>query len=328
MNQSKKLEEKIFHIQSVSDFNELALEIFQFQYKNVKIYHEFVCHLGINGSQIDHWKNIPFLPISFFKTHKVLSAGLKEETIFTSSGTAGAETSSHFVADLSLYEKSFLQGFKCFYGKPSNYRVMALLPSYLERKGSSLVYMADKLIQLSKDEQSGFYLSNLEELVQTLKNPTSKPILLFWVSFALLDLVQYEIPEVSNLIVMETGGMKGRRQEIIKEEFHKMLKIGFKVNSIHSEYGMTELLSQAYSDGQGLFKTPPWMKILIRDINDPLTSLGNGKSGGINIIDLANLYSCSFIATSDLGKKTDEDTFEVLGRFDHSDIRGCNLMYD
>lgn len=328
MNQTKLLENKIFHIQSVSEFNDVALEIFQFQYKNINVYREFINYLGVTISSIDHWSKIPFLPISFFKSHKVLCKDRKEQAIFASSGTTGGECSQHFVGDLLLYEKSFLNGFEYFYGKATEFRILALLPSYLERQGSSLVYMAEKLIQLSADKQSGFYLNNLDDLLQTLKIPTSKKTILLGVSFALLDLAQHKIPDISSLIVMETGGMKGRRQEIIKEEFHGILKKGFKVNSIHSEYGMTELLSQAYSVGEGLFKTPPWMKILIRDINDPLTIIEDGKSGGINIIDLANLYSCSFISTSDLGKKSDEDTFEVLGRFDHSDIRGCNLMYD
>ena len=328
MNRFNKLEDQIFCIQSVSEFNDIALEIFQFQYESIEVYQEFIDKQGIRISDIDNWEKIPFLPISFFKTHKILCKGKKEQQVFSSSGTTGSEVSRHFVADLSLYENSFIQGFQKFYGDPTDYRILALLPSYLEREGSSLVYMAEKLIQLSNNEQSGFYLDNFEDLIKTLTEKSNKKTILLGVSFALLDLAKKQIPKIQNLIIMETGGMKGRRKEMIREELHAIQKNRFQVPAIHSEYGMTELLSQAYSSGDGLFQTPPWMKIMIRDINDPKTIIGNNKSGGINIIDLANLYSCSFIATNDLGKKFDNDTFEVLGRFDNSDIRGCNLMYD
>jgi hypothetical protein len=234
--------------------------------------------------------------------------------------------SKHYVADLSLYEKSFLAGFNLFYGNPEQFIILALLPSYLERKDSSLVFMAEKLIKLSKHSSSGFYLQNYRALVEMLSGSSGQKVFLIGVTYALLELAEkFRIPDI-NGIVMETGGMKGRRKEIIREELHTILRQGFHVAKIHSEYGMTELLSQAYSKGNGIFKTPPWMKVLIRDTNDPKSLLGDHRTGGINIIDLANIYSCSFIATQDLGKTHTDGSFEVLGRFDNSDIRGCNLM--
>jgi phenylacetate-coenzyme A ligase PaaK-like adenylate-forming protein len=249
-------------------------------------------------------------------------------TIFTSSGTTGQSTSKHYVTDIELYKKSYLKGFEYFYGSISDYCILALLPSYLERKGSSLIYMIDDLIKKSNHPESGFYLYQIDVLAEKLKKLDSKgeKVLLIGVSFALLDLVEKHQLQLKNTVVMETGGMKGRRKELIREELHGALKKGFGVERIHSEYGMTELLSQAYSHGNGIFKTPPWMKILIRDTEDPLTFLPYGKSGGINVVDLANMNSCSFIATQDLGKKYADESFEILGRFDHSDIRGCNLM--
>lgn len=250
------------------------------------------------------------------------------EKSFSSSGTTGSVTSKHLVTDLSIYEESYLKGFQHFYGNVEDYVILALLPSYLERDGSSLIYMVDDLIQKSKHPESGFYLDNLKDLSETLNKleAEKQKTLLIGVSFALLDVVEQFQFNLKHTIVMETGGMKGRRKEIIRQELHDRLKAGFGVNQIHSEYGMTELLSQAYSKGNGLFECPPWMKIIARDTEDALTLLPPSKTGGINIIDLANINSCAFIATQDLGKTYENNLFEIIGRFDNSDIRGCNLM--
>tara|TARA_R110002049_G_scaffold96209_1_gene235789 strand:- start:2052 stop:3026 length:975 start_codon:yes stop_codon:yes gene_type:complete len=321
------LEKDIFSITSEEDFEALALKIFRFQHENVKVYREFCDLLKIDPSKINNSANIPFLPIQFFKSHKVILKGLSEETIFTSSGTTGSITSKHFVANLPLYERSFSQAFKENYGDPSEVVILALLPSYLEREGSSLIYMVDWLIKKSNNPHSGFYLHDTDALIEKLRFLESQKIktVLVGVSYALLDLIEKQPFQLENTIVMETGGMKGKRKELVKEELHEILKKGFGVSEIHSEYGMTELLSQAYSHSKGIFTTPPWMKVLIRDPEDALT-LVTAKTGGINVIDLANLYSCSFIATQDLGKKYSDNSFEILGRFDTSDIRGCNLM--
>ena len=250
------------------------------------------------------------------------------QAIFTSSGTTGSITSRHLVTDVSLYEQSYRQAFSQFYGNIEDYTVLALLPSYLERQGSSLIHMVEDLIQLSNNSNSGFYLNDYDALVSKLleQERDNKNVLLIGVTFALLDLIEKQNFKLENTIIMETGGMKGRRKEMIREELHEILTKGFGVKSIHSEYGMTELLSQAYSLGNGIFECPSWMQIHIRDTEDALTYISNGKTGGINVIDLANINSCSFIATQDLGKKYDNGSFEVLGRFDNSDIRGCNLM--
>ena len=318
----------LFNLHSNHEFEKMALEIFQFQAKNNFVYREFLSHLHIDIQSIDKVEAIPFLPIQFFKSHKVVSLKETVQRIFLSSGTTGNEQSKHFVTDLSVYEESFTKGFEYFYGAIEDYTVLALLPSYLERDGSSLIYMVNDFIQKSKKEKSGFYLNNLEELTKNLVDldKNNEKVLLIGVSFALLDLVEKHKFNLNNTIVMETGGMKGRRKELIREELHQILREGFGVENIHSEYGMTELLSQAYSKGNGIFECAPWMKILTRDTEDALTVLPEGKSGGINIIDLANVNSCSFIATQDLGKTYPNGTFEVLGRFDNSDIRGCNLM--
>jgi len=322
---SLQIHKDIFEIQTEQEFNDISLQIFRYQYEHNKIYQQFVNYLGVNINNIDHFKKIPFLPIEFFKSHKVYSSNSKPQTEFHSSGTTGSLTSKHFVADLNIYEESFTKGFELFYENPRDMRILALLPSYLEQGNSSLVYMVDHLIKQSQFPESGFYLNHSDKLAKIL-NEKNTPTILLGVTYALLDLVEkYEINN-PNLIVMETGGMKGRRKEMIREDLHKTLTKHFNVNSIHSEYGMTELLSQAYSKGEGKFNTPPWMKVLIRDTNDPLSLLGNNKTGGINVIDLANIYSCSFIATQDLGKLHHDNSFEVLGRFDTSDIRGCNLM--
>ncbi|MBE0423196.1 MAG: acyl transferase [Lutibacter sp.] len=318
----------IFNLHNNQEFEKMALEIFQFQAKNNLVYKEFLTHLHIDIQSIDKVSKIPFLPIQFFKSHKVVSSKETVQRVFLSSGTTGNEQSKHFVTDLSIYEESFTKGFAHFYGAIEDYTVLALLPSYLERDGSSLIYMVNDFIRKSKKKKSGFYLNNLEELAKNLVelDKMNEKVLLIGVSFALLDLVEKHKFHLNNTIVMETGGMKGRRKELIREDLHKILQEGFGVENIHSEYGMTELLSQAYSKGNGIFECPPWMKILTRDTEDALTVLPEGKSGGINIIDLANVNSCSFIATQDLGKTYENGIFEVLGRFDNSDVRGCNLM--
>ncbi|MBR9855107.1 MAG: acyl transferase [Algicola sp.] len=319
---------RIFSISNANDFDRVALDVFKFQYGNNKVYQQFCNHLNKTPKTVSQTQDIPFLPISFFKTHPIVSTEKEAKTIFTSSGTTKTTTSKHYVPDIGLYKKSFLTAFEAFYGSPKEFCILALLPSYLEREGSSLIYMVNALIKKSAHPSSGFYLHNLKELHQKLQELEQKDTkaLLIGVSFALLDLVEEFPMNLKNTIVMETGGMKGRRKELIREELHQVLLEGLGVRKIHSEYGMTELLSQGYSKGDGIFQTPPWMKIITRDTEDPLSIQSTGKTGGINVIDLANIYSCSFIATQDLGKTYPNGTFEVLGRFDDSDIRGCNLM--
>lgn len=319
---------RIFNDHNAEEFDDLALDIFRFQYAGNPVYRTFCDHLKKSPGNVSKYWDIPFLPISFFKTHKVLSIRNTPDTTFTSSGTTQGTTSKHHVASLQLYGESFLKAFTAFYGSPREICILALLPSYLEREGSSLIYMVDRLIQESGHPDGGFYLNNLGELHQKLQelDKSGTKTLLIGVSFALLDLAEQFPMELKNTIVMETGGMKGRRKELIREELHQILTNGLGVDKIHSEYGMTELLSQAYSKGDGIFQTPPWMKIITRDTEDPLSIQTDEKTGGINVIDLANIYSCSFIATQDLGKTYPDGTFEVLGRFDDSDIRGCNLM--
>jgi len=322
------MKNEVFNIQSKEEFTQTTLKVFKHQFENNQLYRSFCDLLYIHPSDIKTIAEIPFLPIQFFKTHQVLSDNAKVEEIFSSSGTTGSITSKHFITDLAWYERSYLEGFHHFYGDVKEYTILALLPNYLERKDSSLIYMVDDLIKKSNQPESGFYLDNLDELAKKLQTLDKKgnKILLIGVSFALLDLVEKYQFVLKNTIVMETGGMKGRRKEIIRNELHEVLSKGFGVQKIHSEYGMTELLSQGYSNGKGVFNTPPWMKVLTRDTEDPLTILPKGKSGGINVIDLANYNSCSFIATQDLGKVYEDNSFEVIGRFDNSDIRGCNLM--
>ena len=318
----------LFSISSAKQFEKMALKVFRFQYDNNAVYREF-CDLVTKDKQtVKSLKQIPFLPIQFFKSHDVVSTIDEPQAIFTSSGTTGSITSRHLVTDVSLYEQSYRQAFSQFYGNIEDYTVLALLPSYLERQGSSLIHMVEDLIQLSNNSNSGFYLNDYDALVSKLleQERDNKNVLLIGVTFALLDLIEKQNFKLENTIIMETGGMKGRRKEMIREELHEILTKGFGVKSIHSEYGMTELLSQAYSLGNGIFECPSWMQIHIRDTEDALTYISNGKTGGINVIDLANINSCSFIATQDLGKKYDNGSFEVLGRFDNSDIRGCNLM--
>ncbi|HET7361801.1 MAG TPA: acyl transferase [Salinimicrobium sp.] len=319
---------KIFSISNSQEFESLALEIFAFQYQKNEVYRQFCDILGRNPKNVYGLDMLPFLPIELFKSHKILSSKKSAETIFTSSGTTGDQISSHYITDLVVYEKSFRKAFQYFYENIKDYAVLALLPSYLEREGSSLVYMVNDFIEMSENTHSGFYLNNLSELKEKLAqlDKSGQKILLIGVSFALLDLVEHHTFPLKNTIVMETGGMKGRRKEMIRPELHKILKTGFGVSKIHSEYGMTELLSQAYSKGNGVFECPPWMQVLVRDPEDALSIFPQEKTGGLNCIDLANINSCSFIATQDLGKIRKDGKFEVLGRFDNSDIRGCNLM--
>lgn len=318
----------IFNIKTEKEFNNQALSVFQFQFQNNPIYRSFCDLLYIHPSDITHYKDIPFLPISFFKSRNILSSDATIEHTFSSSGTTGSTTSKHHVTDISIYEHSFRTGFEMAYGNIADFVVLALLPSYLERDGSSLIYMVNDMINRSSRPESGFYLNNLSELTQTLKrlDKEGHKVLLIGVSFALLDLVETHQFNLKNTVIMETGGMKGRRKELIRAELHAILKQGFGVDHIHSEYGMTELLSQGYSKGEGIFNCPPWMKILTRDPEDALNIQDSGKTGGINVIDLANINSCAFIATQDLGKTYNNNTFEIIGRFDNSDIRGCNLM--
>ncbi|HEY9533876.1 MAG TPA: acyl transferase [Mucilaginibacter sp.] len=320
--------QQIFSIDTEAAFTETTLQVFRHQAQNCKVYADFIRGLGITPQSVTTVQQIPFLPIEFFKGHRILSSADDAQITFTSSGTTGIITSSHFITDVSWYQESFRKAFKLFYGDIKSYTVLALLPSYLERQGSSLIYMAQDLISQSENPDSGFYLYNYDELAVKLaeQQKAGKPTLLIGVTFALLDFVEQHQINFPELIVMETGGMKGRRKEMIRQELHEALYKGFGVKSIHSEYGMTELLSQAYSKGEGIFNCPPWMKIITRDTNDPLSLVNDGKVGGINVIDLANINSCSFIATKDLGKIYADGSFEVLGRFDNADIRGCNLL--
>jgi phenylacetate-coenzyme A ligase PaaK-like adenylate-forming protein len=318
----------IFAISSQKQFEKIALKVFRFQYENNLVYKQFCSFLETDVQKVKSLEQIPFLPIQFFKSHKVISNEKPVQETFTSSGTTGMKTSKHFVTDVSLYEESYRKGFSQFYGNIVDYVVLALLPSYLEREGSSLIYMVEDLIKMTNNPESGFYLHNHEDLIEKLTrlDNSGQNIILIGVTYALLDLIEKHTFQLQNTIIMETGGMKGQRKEMIREELHEQLCQGFGVTSIHSEYGMTELLSQAYSLGNGVFECPSWMQILVRDTEDALTYIPDGKTGGINIIDLANINSCSFIATQDLGKKNPNNSFEVLGRFDNSDIRGCNLM--
>ncbi|RZM27050.1 MAG: acyl transferase [Pedobacter sp.] len=324
----KDLVKQIFSTLSDYNFEEICIEVFKYQVKNCKVYQDYVSHLKVDINGITSVKQIPYLPIAFFKSHHVLSSADAVEIVFSSSGTTGMIQSKHSVTDLSIYEKSFIDAFEQFYGKIEETCFLALLPSYLEREGSSLIYMIDSFIAQSKNEGSGYYLHNHADLLQKLelRQKEGKKTILWGVTYALLDFLENFKLDFPELIVMETGGMKGKRKEMVREELHQVLKDGFGVNAIHSEYGMTELLSQAYSDGEGIFRCPGWMKINLRDTNDPLTLLELDKTGGINVIDLANINSCSFIATQDLGKLYPDGSFEVLGRFDNSDIRGCNLL--
>ena len=319
---------KIFNIKNQSSFNKYCLDIYHFQYRNNLVYKKFCNMICENPMNINEINKIPFLPISFFKTKKILSVD-KFEKVFYSSGTTINSRSKHFISDLKLYEESFIKNFKNNYGELNKYTIIALLPNYYENESSSLIYMVEKLIKLTKSNESGFFLddyTNLSKKLNQLDSNNDRKTILIGVPYALLDLLDFNQFCFNNTIIMETGGMKGRRKELVRNELHEKLKSGFGVNQIHSEYGMTELLSQAYSKGNGIFSTPAWMKVLIRDVNDAQNLNFNKKSGAINIIDLANYNSCSFIATDDMGKFVSESEFEVIGRIDNSDVRGCNLL--
>lgn len=309
-------------------FEAIALEVFRFQYKNGEVYHNYVNSLRVDASKIQHLAEIPFLPIEFFKTKKILASQVPVQHIFESSGTTGSLNSKHYVTHPELYEESLLKGFQQAFGVPENYCFLALLPNYLERKNASLIYMVNRLMQQSKHPHNGFYLYNHKELFEKLQQLERKaqPTLLFGVSFALLDFAEKYKLRLRHTQIIETGGMKGRRKEITREALHESLCAAFGTTHIHSEYGMTELLSQAYSHKQGSYDCPKWMRVKIREMNDPFSYVQQGIVGGINVIDLANLYSCSFIETKDLGKINEDGSFSVLGRFDASDIRGCNLL--
>lgn len=319
---------KIFEIKTSSQFNKLVLEIFNFQYDNNTIYQKFCSYLGKSRSNVNAVEDIPYLPIEFFKSKKVITKNQKPQIVFESSGTTGQLVSKHYVARLAIYVRSYLKTFEHFYGNIEDYCVLALLPSYMEREGSSLIYMVKDLIKKSGNPKSGFYLDNKVDLLKTLESldQSAGKNILIGVSYALLDISEHHSMNLKNTIIMETGGMKGRRTELVRDELHSILKNSFGLDTIHSEYGMTELLSQAYSKANGIFNCPPWMSVSIRETEDPLSTESFGKVGGINIIDLANIDSCSFIATQDLGRVYKDGSFEVLGRFDHSDVRGCNLM--
>ena len=318
----------IFSIQTDADFVQAALQTFGYQYQHNQVYQRFCTLLGRTPDKVRQLTDIPFLPIEFFKSEAVYCGNERPATVFTSSGTTGSQTSHHYVKDLTVYQQSFRQGFADFYGNIEEYTILALLPSYLERTGSSLITMVADLIERSGSADSGFYLNEYDLLAEKLTalDRSGRKVLLIGVSFALLDLVETHRFQLKNTIVMETGGMKGRRKELIREELHAILCEGFGVEYIHSEYGMTELLSQAYSGGSGLYESVRWLKVLIRDTNDALSYQRPLKTGGINLIDLANIHSCSFIATQDLGRLHPDGRFEVLGRFDNADIRGCNLL--
>ena len=318
--------ENIFKIKTIDDFESMAVKIFKYQFDNNKIYRSFCDLINKNPSDITNSNQIPFLPIKFFKSHTVLSSNQSIEKKFISSGTTNTNLSTHYITDLKLYESSFENSFKYFFGDIKEFTILALLPSYLENKNSSLIYMVDKLIKKTKKKNSSFYLNNYIELKEKLHELKNEKVILIGVTYALLNLIEKFNFKLPNLTIVETGGMKGRRKEMIRNELHTKLINGFGTNLICSEYGMTELLSQAYSTNNGIFQCPPWMKIHIREPQDALSFKKNGITGGVNVIDLANINSCSFIATEDLGKKNDENNFEILGRFDNSDIRGCNLL--
>lgn len=322
------LEQRILEVND-ADFEEVALQVFRYQYQSVELYARFCQSFNRTPETVNCWQHIPFLPISFFKSHSVIANGKQAAVRFESSGTTGTVSSKHYVADTALYERSFLKAFQLFYGAPEDYTILALLPSYLERGNSSLVYMADKLIRLSGKTESGFFLNDFEKLQTVLKQlkQQARKTLLLGVTYALLDFAEQYPVAFPELIVMETGGMKGRREELTRPEVHAILSRGFGVSQIHSEYGMTELLSQGYSKGQGIFRLPPWMRIVPRDVYEPTRLLTQNEAGAVNVIDLANLYSCSFIATNDMCRMAADGSFEILGRMDNAELRGCNLMY-
>ena len=318
--------DKIFNVDD-KNFEQIAFEVFQFQYTNNNIYKSYCDLLEKTPSNIGDISSIPFLPISFFKSHSVICTK-KYDKVFHSSGTTNVNLSKHYVSDIHIYEQSFLKNFIDNYGDPKDYVILGLLPNYMENENSSLIYMVNTLIELSDSNDSGFFLKEYDFILEKIKSLSkeNKKIILIGVSYALLDLTESKNLNFENTIIIETGGMKGRRREMIKKELHETLKERTGLKKIHSEYGMTELLSQAYSKGDGIFSCPNWMRVFIRDINDPNFLYSNNKSGGINIIDLANINSCSFIATEDMGSLHKNGNFEIMGRIDHTDTRGCNLL--
>lgn len=313
----------IFSIRTREDFDRAALALFAFQAERCEPYARYLSLIGVRPEDVDSVERIPFMPVELFKSHDIYCGAEPPEKVFTSSGTTGMVSSRHPMASLSLYEECFTRAFEMFYGPVAGWSIYALLPSYLEREGSSLVYMMDGLIKKSRG--GGFYLYDHDALLGDMRR-TDGPKLLLGVSYALLDLAEKgeKLPE--GTVVMETGGMKGRRKELPKQAMHEILCRGLGVETIHSEYGMAELTSQAYSQGGGIFRCPPWMRILVRDLNDPFDILGVGRNGGINIADLGNLYSCAFIQTQDAGRLHSAGSFTVFGRADRSEIRGCNLL--
>jgi phenylacetate-coenzyme A ligase PaaK-like adenylate-forming protein len=312
-------------------FADFAKELFNYQYNSNPVYREYVEGIDVDPAKVERPEDIPFLPISAFKHRIVKTGSWKEEMIFESSGTTGIETSKHYIEDLEFYKDISTAIFKQFYGDSQEYVILALLPSYLERDNSSLIYMVNNLISMSNSEDSGFYLSNLEELndkLTSLLTSSHKKIMLWGVTFALLEFADKYPMNFKETIIIETGGMKGRGEELIRAEIHAILKQRFKVEQVHSEYGMTELLSQAYALKDGIYQCPPWMQVLTREINDPFCLTESGQQGVVNIIDLANIHSCAFIDTEDLGRVHEDGSFEILGRLDNSDMRGCNLLLD
>lgn len=323
--------QRIFNLRNEKEFDDLSLSIFNYQAENNPVYKDYIEKLRVKPFEVRSVRDIPFLPVEFFRNHRIITGNLEPVILFETSGTTGSNTGRHYITDTGLYEESFMKCFRYFFGEPGDYFFAALLPSYSERENSSLVYMVNRLIKESRDSRSRFFLDDTGSLITTLETirDEGRNGMLLGVSFALLELAEKHPADLSGIAVVETGGMKGRRKEITREELHSILKAGFNIDKVHSEYGMTELLSQAWSEGDGVFYTPPWMKVMIRDSYDPLTIFNEKKiTGGINIIDLANFNSCSFIATSDLGKVHDDGGFEVLGRFDNSDLRGCNLLIE
>lgn len=327
MNKFNSFKESLFKV-NAENFEKHALQLFIFQANYNPIYKQYIGNINIKPENINSLENIPFLPIEFFKTQTVKTLNWESEVVFESSGTTGEIRSKHHIEDSEFYNQVSKKFFEDKYGKLKDLNVMALLPSYLERENSSLVAMVSYFIKESESVYSGFYLYNVDELVENIieLKDKSKPIILIGVSFALLDLAERLKSNFSDVIVMETGGMKGRREELTRDELHSVLKESFSIKAVHSEYGMTELLSQAYGKEDGIFEPPPWMKVLIRDPNDPFNLTDQDRTGGVNIIDLANIHSCAFVETQDLGRKIGTDRFTILGRFDNSDIRGCNLL--
>jgi hypothetical protein len=318
--------DKIFKINSENEFNELALSVFRYQFENIPIYNTYINSRKVSIDQIRHYSEIPFLPIQFFKSHEIIAKNSSKATTFLSSGTTNQERSKHFVHNLDIYKRSFTTGFQNIYGDVKDQIILALLPSYKEQGNSSLIYMVDQLIKES-DEESGYLEPNSNLTIQKILKLKEKNVSLIGVSYALIDLIEnFDLPSLKNWNIIETGGMKGRKKELIREELHEILQRGFETENIHSEYGMTELLSQAYSTQNGKFKSPPWMKFLTRELEDPFTYCQYDNTGGLNIIDLANIYSCSFIETQDLGRMHKDGTVSILGRFDQAEIRGCNLL--